>query len=427
MSTVLRENRTVLHVDGQQLFQVSVVCSDSGTLPDTGIFLYQIADPNAPLQDVFVRIVDIADFAASDAYLPNRTSAILRGDTYWRSAVLSKTYDSIDVADASVRAIFDRVNKLVNDYATYNNSFAAVDVSVYFPTTDPSQVEMLKTAYDDARTAYDEAVAAETAAQDDLTAAQSAVVAAQSVLDAWLSAQTKFSLEGGNDLQSMADAVSAFQAFVTAGSYNATGFIGAVNAFILTYIEKFGVMLRKLTLTNYTDCVPLDIGKDVIYGAAVRGKLRAFTNTPPTMWVVPNTEADDFPPSSVVTIAGGVGAGTVVTSTLVGAGPMDPELVTLQQWRDNFNVAKELAISAIAQAAAGKVHHDNTKAYIDSKVVAYTTELSVAQSNVTSKQVAYNQARGNTQTAYTALRNAYDAVKAVCPNWTPTNPLPPTP
>lgn len=429
MSTVLREDRTVLHIDGVPLYQVSVVCSDKGTLPDTGIFLYQIVDPNDPLQDVFVRISEVADFTATDAYLPNRTNAILRGDTLWRSAVLSKTYDDINVANAAVKSIFDRVNTVINDYATYTNEFAGIDVQVYLPTTDPTQVEALKTAYDDAYTAYNAAVDAEAAAQDDLTAAQNAATAAQSVLDAWLAAQTKFSVEAGNDLQTMTDAAAALQAFVSTGSYNASGFIGAVDAFLLAYKAAFGALLRKLSIspTGYVPCVPTDIGMSVYYGAADHGKLRAFTNSPPTWWVAAYSDGDSFPPSSALTIPGGSGAGTVTVSVLTGAGPMDAEVATLQNWRDNFDIARQQAAIETTKAAAGKLHHDGTQTYIGGKVSIYTSENTTAQANVLAKQTAYSQAQGNTQTAYTALQNAYDAVKAVCPNWTPTNPFPPTP
>ena len=433
-STVLHEERTAIRESGIQKYQVVVVCSDAGELPDAGLFVYQIVDQADALQDVFVRVSEIVDFSPDLGYLNSRLAATIAGATYWRSSVLTKLYDDIDVANSAVQAIFDRVNTLVNDYMVYNASFQTPGEDIAFPTTDPTQVQVLKDAYATAYTSYETAQTAQTTAEDDLATAQADMQAQQTELQHWLDLRKKFQEESGNDQQAMADAYANFNGFVSGANGNALQTVGALDAFLASYQGKFGTNTRKLSLapgSPYTPCEPSDIGKTVEQATTGhKGTLLSFSNESFSWWVAPQdptyTFADILYTVSIPT--GSPATGTLASpSVLIGAGPVDPEVAALRTARNSFDAARQQALNGVAASSAGVSHHGTTTAYIGDQVTQHSSAVLLAQTTVTDYQIAYNEAQGNAQTAYTALEQAYNDVMAVCPNWSPTPPFPPVP
>ena len=55
------------------------------------------------------------------------------------------------------------------------------------------------------------------------------------------------------------------------------------------------------------------------------------------------------------------------------------------------------------------------------------TATSTAESALNTKEATYIEAQAATQVAYDEVVTAYDAVKAVCPDWTPDPPVPAAP
>jgi hypothetical protein len=426
-TTTLHEERTVIREGGLPKYQVVVNCSDKGDLPDVGLFVQQIIDQTDPLQDVFVRISDIIDFSPTDGFLADRLSVVIRGDTYWRSNVLTKTYDDIDVATAAVKAIFDRVNTLVSDYKTYDDSFETPGEDLDFPSADPTYVQTLKDAYTTSYTSYEDTQTAQTAAQDDLTAAQANLAAQQTELQHWLDLRVKFQQESGNDQQAMSDAYAGLNSFV---SGNALQIIGSIDSFIFSYQGKFGPETRKVTMQagGYVNGVSSDIGKPVSQAVSGHtGTLIAYNNSSREWWIEPDDSGDTFVSANLVSVSGGAGRGTPSASMLVGAGPLDAELSALRAARNIFDAARQQALNSVAAASLGVGHHGTTSTYIGDQVTQHSTAVSLAQTSVTEAQTGYNEAQGNAQTAYTTLEQAYNDVKAVCPNWSPTPPFPPVP
>ena len=430
-TTKLHEERTVIRENDVQKYQVRVYCLDGGDLPDMGLFVHQIVDQADPLQDVFVRIAEVVDFSATDGFLSSRLEATIKGDTYWRAAELTKTYDDLDVATAAVQAIFDRVNTLVNDYEVYNDSFVTTGEDLEFPTTDPTQVESLKSAYGAAYDAYLAAVTAESDAQTSLDSANSSLVTLQTDYQDWLDLRHRFQEEDGNDQQAMEDSHYALDNFVSHGTGSALQIIGAIDSFIFSYQGKFGPETRKVSMsaTGYVGCAGGDIGKVVKQDVTNhQGTLVAYNNDSCEWWIEPDSASDTFSTASIVRALAGSGAlGAPSASILVGAGPLDAELTALRTARNTFDASRQQALNSVTAAYNGVIHHYGTATFITDVINKYSVAITQAQPDISSAQTAYNQAEGNLQTAYTALEQAYNDVKAVCPNWSPAPPFPPVP
>jgi hypothetical protein len=431
-TTKLHEERTVIRVGDVQKYQVRVYCSDGGNLPDEGLFVHQIVNQADPLQDVFVRIADIVDFSLTDGFLSSRLAATIKGDVYWRAAELTKTYDDLDVATAAVQAIFDRVNTLVNDYEVYNDDFVTAGEDLEFPTTDPTQVESLKSAYAAAYAAYLAATTAETDAKTALDSASASLTTLQTDYQDWLDLRHRFQEEDGNDQQAMEDAHYALNNFVSYGTGSALQIIGAIDSFVFSYQGKFGPETRKVSMnaTGYVGCAGGDIGRVVKQDVTNhQGTLLAYNNDSREWWIAPDSGSDTFSSTTnaVRVLAGSGAVGFPTASILVGAGPLDAELTALRTARNTFDAARQQALNAVTAAYNGVIHHYGTATFIGDVINKYSAAVVQAQSDVSAAQTAYNQAQGNLQTAYTALQQAYTDVKAVCPNWSPTPPFPPVP
>jgi len=71
--------------------------------------------------------------------------------------------------------------------------------------------------------------------------------------------------------------------------------------------------------------------------------------------------------------------------------------------------------------------HTDAEANINTYIPYTDADRDSAQSTLTSAQSAKVTADADVQAKYAALETAYDAVKAVCPDWTPDEPLPASP
>lgn len=426
--TVVNQERTALHVDGVPMFRITAVCTDAGDLPDTGLFLYQIVDPDDGGLDVFTRIVEIADFSSTDGYSNNRTTAVLAGDTYWRSYVLTKDYDSVTVADAAVTALFDRINQLVNDYHTYNTDFetAPGGEDTNFPTSDPTELEARVTTYNTAYTTYETALTDKDTASTALTDAQTALATETANLAEW----QDILAHAQERRTEMYAASLGLSNFVSDATGNANGFISYIDGFIATYYVKFGASTRQVEFSagGYTPAVTSDLGLAVTQATTGdSGTLLAYDNTTRTWWIKPDDSGDTFSTTNTVTVTAGTGEGDPSASVLVGNGPMDGEVLNLQANRNVFAGARDTAALAATAALAGVTNHDGDITLIQSRVTAHTSTVTTAQDEVTTKQSEYNQAVGAVDAAYIALGAAYDSVKELSPSWVPDQPFPPTP
>jgi hypothetical protein len=339
--TVLSETRSVLTVDGEQIFRMAITCISAGELPDTGLFVLEIVDDLDPQQDVFARIAEITDIESDDAYENDRNAAVAAGSSYWRSHYFEKDYDDLEVAVAAVQAVFDRVNTLVSDFDTYKTSFRTLTPDVlYFPSSTDTEIEALKTAYNNAYTAYEAAVTAEATALSNLQQSQTTLLSTTEAYNEWSYWHAKM-------VTRAAEMLAAYDALVDLNG-DAKDLSDAVNTFIVAYD------------------------------------------------------------------AGGSGVPTA---------------------RDDLYDANQLflsdgyipAMTDILLADAGVTNHDAMVSEAETMASEKSALMVSAQGDVTDKQTSYNQAQGNTATAYTTLETAYNAVKAVCPNWSPTNPFPPMP
>lgn len=206
MPTIISSTRNVAVIDGVQQFRIVTVCTQAGILPDTGIFVHEIKDPGDPGEDVFDRVTDIVDF---DNYLNDRVAAVARGDSYWRSYVLTKFYTDVQVANSAKTAIQDRVDELASDYDTYYNDFQATSESTELPTGAETLLNSLNSAYNSAYAAYESAVSAEETAESAKSTADSAYTAAKTRLE---SLQGVFDSASARKIE-MAQAYSGMVAF----------------------------------------------------------------------------------------------------------------------------------------------------------------------------------------------------------------------
>lgn len=429
--TIVNEVRSILSVGGIATYRIALDCTDKGDLPDTGLFVYQIVNELDPQTDVFVRIAELVD-VIGNAVIPNTRSAALSAQSeYFRSDLLTKDYTDLDTANSAVTAIFDRINALTNDYNNaYTNFIGVPTEDIEFPSPEPSEVENLKTAYNTSYDAYNDALAEQSAAEAGLAGPQTYLATVQTALDEWKQMLTYENLRVA-DLSSVQ---GTFNTYVGQGE----SFTSYVNGVVTTYGTRFGSTTLKIDaqVGGYVSAVVADLGKTVVQtypGGSDTGTLVAYNNTTRTWWVVPigastflridQIEVDPSP---------GTGVGRMIPTSAtsavqVGMGPMDSEITTLRNTKDTFVGYTATARTEVVKAGTVLSGLSSDTTYIQARIDEYTALLAGAQQSITDSQVAYNTAQGNTQTAYTALEDAYDAAKTVCPNWTPENSFPPTP
>lgn len=431
-----RETRTVVFVNGVQTFRIVVQCIDRGSLPDTHIFLKQIVDVDDPQQDVFVRIVELADFDSLNTdpdepgYKPDRDSAIGSGKAYWRSASFTKDYTDIEIADAARQAISDRLNTLVGDFDDYDSKFkTAPTQDLYYPSANETTIAALKGAYD---TAYENYETAET----DLTDAQTALNTAEIELSDAETAVAEWSAfqEGLQNSETiLSDTKYWFNDLVM--NY-AKPFITCVDEFTDDYTRRFGDFqqaTRKITCdtwgANLTDG---DIGSIVtVDGAGDTATLIAFDNNNKEMLVNPAEPIEDNPfdgthPTVYISTRPGAFYHMSVGSTLVTSANA-PNIRKLIGCRDVFSARRRQAEIEVSSATQGITTINALVLSLNSKITAKEALRTQAREDVTTAQENLSKAAADLQTAYGNLESAYTAVKTVCPNWSPDNPFPPLP
>ena len=441
--TKITETRTVYRdSNGNQLYRILVECTDSGDLSDTGVFVFRISDTRNALSDVFQRVATLSDLddTYTDGYKNNRDAAVAAGDTYWRSNTHSFDYDDLDVAVAAVRTLSDRINTLVDDYTTYKASFEAASEELNFPTSDPTIVAEREAAYETAVSDFDTAKDAQDAALDARDDAQDALTAANADLSDWQTEKDTIcgngvSIQGlkpemdatGNAFLELLDGSGEF----TWGS-DATTFKNAVQAAYDDATEIIcgtdGSTFVKLAVTVITQVVPADIGKPVSNGTAT-GYLTAVStvNASSQNWWVGNISGGSFAAGNSVTV-GGVTRGDVAS---VDSAAKSPFFTLLS----NLNTALANMTTALSSAEAYKTRTEDgiTDHVLACEAVTDTVEdvkepaVTAAQQALEQKETAYITAQAATQAAYDEVIEKYDAVKEVCPSWTPTTPLPAQP
>lgn len=422
--------RVTVGPEGTQEFELRVVCTDSGPLDDKGIFLLKIFSINDATSDIFQRICNVADV---ETYSNDRDTALANNDEYWRAYELVKVYDDVEVADQAVTIFSDRINALANDYTTYKDDFVAYPTpeGKSYPTTDPSYVDSVKTAYAASVTAFETAQEAEGTAEDARDAATEALAAANTDRSAWET--EKDSVCSG----AVPEFTLAFNAFhdlydTTSGPSpsNAITFLGAVEP-IASNVE--GLILADANTVRLTfksgPFLPFSspyIGLEIIgtISGAV-GRCISMRSSTHEMWVRYTTPAVPFQINDQITIGG-----TAHTEYEVGAlvddtvGPL--ALDTLAAAYDLFETTKEYADAQDANLPTDVASSEASVNCLFLTGVVTTKEAAVAtaETALETTEAAYIVAQAATQTAYAVVTAAYDAVKAVCPNWSPDPPVP---
>lgn len=433
----IRETRTVIFVNGVQTFRLVVQCTDRGDLPDTNLFLKQIVDTQDPQQDVFTRIVELADLNVLNTdvdepgYKPDRSAAVAAGDTFWRSDTFTKDYTDIEVANQAVAAVSDRLNTLVTDFTTYDASFkTAPTEDKYFPSADPTTVQELKDAYDTALATYRSAQSTATTAQTDLTNAENDLSGAEASLNEW----SAF----GDAMQALIDSNNAVAgSFSVFASTYSKAFIACVDKFTEDYTSYFPryqqqVLELQLDAAPYDDFTDADVGKTVSdTGNVNQGTLIAYDNANRTILLTPAEPREDNQFDAVPTdifVADHAGFWTMSTAATVvveaGTGPNLQELISC---RERFAGYRLTAETDVSNANVGNSAAQAIKSDVDTQVTDKTSDVATAQTAVTAAQTNVNKALGDLQTAYDNLEEAYDAVKTVCPAWSPAEAFPPLP
>jgi len=108
---------------------------------------------------------------------------------------------------------------------------------------------------------------------------------------------------------------------------------------------------------------------------------------------------------------------------------VDPQRNSLEDDKNNFSAQRTKALSADISVIASYVTNlSNLKADIVTLYIPYSqANVTMATSAVTTAQTAKITADADVTARYAAVEAAYDAAKAVCPDWTPDTPLPAQP
>lgn len=211
--------RTVTINDKVAKFQVTMVLTDRGDLPDGAIFLKNIVDETDPKEDTFARVARAGDLIV---YSDDRDEAIDNGDNVWRDTELTKFYDAVDTANTAAEFMQERVNALVDEYRTFTNEFEADPaVSLAFPQNNIGIFSPLVDDYTDkveARKAQEDTVDDKQAECDEIDDKYDDAVEtfnnAQATLDALNKAQSALS-STQTTLQSQYNAAQSLQADIT--------------------------------------------------------------------------------------------------------------------------------------------------------------------------------------------------------------------
>ena len=108
---------------------------------------------------------------------------------------------------------------------------------------------------------------------------------------------------------------------------------------------------------------------------------------------------------------------------------VDTEKDALEAAKNAFASQRQTAktVDVDSTITQGETNHSNMEANVNTYNPITTADVTTAENAVTSAQTAKVTADADVTAKYAALEAAYEAVKAVCPDWTPDEPLPPEP
>jgi len=112
-----------------------------------------------------------------------------------------------------------------------------------------------------------------------------------------------------------------------------------------------------------------------------------------------------------------------------GDAALDTLRTDLENDKNAFSAQRQTAktVDVDSTITQGETNHSNMESNVNTYNPYTTADLTTAQNDVTTAQTAKVTADADVTAKYAALEAAYDAAKAVCPDWVPDNPLPPEP
>lgn len=145
----------VVDDNGTMTFKITTTVEDSIDVP-VDLFVMYISDTSNVNLDTFARVATISDLQTLSH---KREDALDAGQTEYRVAIFTKTYDDVEVAAAAKTSIKTRLSSLMNQWETYVNEFLSVVGGDDFnlPVADPSILEGLVTDYNNAKSAREQA------------------------------------------------------------------------------------------------------------------------------------------------------------------------------------------------------------------------------------------------------------------------------
>ena len=167
---VTQESKQLPLEDGTFKYTIRTTVIEKGELPHSNLFVFKIADPNDPKDDIFERVGNPFDLEKG---ILSRDAALLANAENYLDGTLLKEYTELEIAVQAKAAIVSRVEESVNAWITYMSDFAGIS-DVYHPTGDPGLEESLVIVYTDAK-------AARVAAEESVVDAEADVVLATAV------------------------------------------------------------------------------------------------------------------------------------------------------------------------------------------------------------------------------------------------------
>ncbi len=441
--TIESYRRDKLDDDGNEVFEVQTICTDEGDvdnatgLPDRGIFLFNIFNSRNAQADIFQRVCSINDL---ETYLYDRDAAIAANQEYWRDSDLTKTYDDLTTATQAATIISDRVNVLVGEYATYLDEFLAdPEVSTY-PTADPTYVESLKTTYTTKVTDFETSLETSDDAETARDTAQTTLTTARDSLTEWQ--ETQDLVCGGNVSEEgnryglktyVTEIANAFKNLYDGSGTSpydtdAEAVKGVMDTFISSVesVQMGSAATVRLTVPLGTAPAATDIGKEVTATDGGSGYLISY-DAVKHYWWIGDEDGGDWTGTAAVT--GGTGSGAISAEVPSGDGPLD-DLSTLVTSRDKLGTTLNAIIAAglptkMVDAIDKEIEGaDAVCATVTATATGKATAVTTGESDLSTKETTYIEAEAAVQVAYDEVTAAYEAVKAVCPDWSPVPAVP---
>lgn len=185
--TTSRQTRTAVKISGVDYYEIFLEITDAGDLPSEHILVREIVDVDDPKDDEFARVATVSDLVNLRT---DRPTAIDNGEGYIRVQNHTFRYTNIDTADAAQDTIKARIDTLVSNWKTYDQSFEATNEETEHPRPEQATIVELeqdyctaKTAEDSAEETMEEKKDAYEEAQDDATEAATDVTNAQTRYD----------------------------------------------------------------------------------------------------------------------------------------------------------------------------------------------------------------------------------------------------